>query len=63
MDRLGGEEKVSIRSAVQVSKDMVIVFAEGPIERSQLRGTLNAASSCLVNIDVDDAILLVLFCM
>ena len=54
---------MGIRSTVQVSKDVVIVFAEGPIEDSQLRGTLNAASSCLVNIDVDDAILLVLFCM
>jgi hypothetical protein len=58
-----GDEKVGIRSAVQVSKDVVIVFAEGPIEHSQLRGTLDAASSCLVNIDVYDAILLVLFCV
>jgi hypothetical protein len=54
---------VSIRSAVQFSKYMVIVFAEGPIEHSQLRGTLNAASSCLFNIDVYDTVLLVLFCV
>jgi hypothetical protein len=58
-----GEEKVGIRSAVQVSKDVVIVFAEGPIEHSQLRGTLDTASRCLVNVDVYDAILLVLFCV
>jgi hypothetical protein len=60
---MAGEEKVGIRSAVQVSKDMVIVFAKGPIEHSQLRSTLNATSSSLVNIDVYDALLLVLFCM
>jgi hypothetical protein len=60
---MAGEEKVGIRSAVQVSKDVVIVFAEGPIEHSQLRSTLNATGSSLVNIDVYDALLLVLFCM